>query len=303
MSDTFTDLFAELFEGRLDAFGTEQGGCVYSASEDWDEYVRRIDEHLWGVEPMGVYPMVEGEDDCYVKWGCVDFDEGDEVSFIYAQNLRTVLAQFGIDAWLERSRSKGWHVWVFSSEWVPAYVMRRALLGATDTARAPIKEINPKQEQASKKGVGNYVRLPYPCFWENTLRRCVIDMETREPLEMAEFTLLAHARRCNRELLEKVMGLWTPPAKPKPAPVRHITEPVNTKRMGSLSFHVLRNGPKDDSDRSSALWTLANSLHKDGLNYSEALDVIYEADRRWGKFIERGDEVYLDAMCDKLWGR
>jgi len=299
---TLTSEFCELFQGRLDVYGTEEGGCVRVTDPTWETYVSTIENHLYGDQTTGTYPMVEMDGDWFVLWGCVDFDEGDEPSYIHAMNLYTILSHFGIATWLEKSRSKGWHCWVFADDWIPATTMRRALLGATETAKAPIKEINPKQETMAQGQVGNYVRLPYPNGWESNLRRCVIDPATSEVLPPTTFASVALQTRATLQMIEEVMGLWKAPAKPKPRPMAYVDAPVNAGRMGPLSKHILRSGPKEGNDRSSTLWTLANSLYRDGVSYSEALDVMYEADRRWGKFLERDDAKYIDKMCSKIWG-
>lgn len=294
--------FCSLFHGRLDVFGTEEGGCAKSDDPSWENYVLEMTSHLYGLHAIGTYPMVEMDGEWFVRWGCVDFDEGDEPSYIHAMNLHTILSHFGIAAWLEKSRSKGWHCWIFADDWVPAATMRRALLGATETAKGPIKEINPKQETMSSGQVGNYVRLPYPHGWESNLRRCVIDPNTSEVLPPMIFADVAVETRCSLEMIEEVMALWKPPAKPKPRPMPYVEGMRDAGRIGPLSKHILRNGPKEGNDRSSTLWSLANSLYRDGVSYQEALDVVYEADRRWGKFLERNDAKYLDEMCKKLWG-
>lgn len=308
MNADTVDAFAYLFQGRLDAYGTEQGGCDRNTSGDWDAYRTRVIEHLYGDTPMGVYPMVLEHDEFRVSWGCVDFDEGDEVSWIHSRNLHTALSTFGIQGWIERSRSKGFHVWVFCDDWVPASTMREALLGACQIVGAPTKEINPKQTELriSDDGslqLGNYVRLPYPHGYENGERRCVVDLDG---------SMIGLDRFCDTALdstvvaadLEPLVAVYEPPAKPKPAVVPYISEPATMRSgMKALSRHILNNGPKEGGDRSSTLYALAQSLHRDGLTYSEAIDVIYDADRRWGKHIERGDPEYLDRMCAKVWGQ
>ena len=135
------EAFGFLFRGRLDVYGTEEGGAD---RDDTESYSTRIQNHLLGVRPMGVYPMVDHPNDGWVvTWGCVDFDEGDLPSWVHAVNLQAVLHTFGITAWIERSRSKGYHVWVFLKGWTEAALVRRALLAACQIVDAPTKEINP----------------------------------------------------------------------------------------------------------------------------------------------------------------
>jgi hypothetical protein len=51
-----------------------------------------------------------------------------------------------IEPHIERSRSKGWHIWVFASHPVTAKAMRRALKVAYAAIELPAKEANPKSE-------------------------------------------------------------------------------------------------------------------------------------------------------------
>ena len=86
---SLADDFADLFEGRKDAYGADYGGSVsvVDTPEPARErlFVDHMKRHLDGVQPIGVYPMVRrldpyDEDSEFhvggwaVKWGCVDFD-------------------------------------------------------------------------------------------------------------------------------------------------------------------------------------------------------------------------------------
>lgn len=295
--------FADLFEGRLDVLGAESGMCVRVPFPSHSTYVQAIEDHLNGDTAIGTYPMVQREDGWYVRWGCVDFDIGDQASLIHAMNLELLLESFGIRMWIEISRSKGVHCWVFASEWIPASKMRFGLIGACQTVNAPTTEINPKNHTLSDGKVGNYVRLPYPYGWEGTRRRMMVNATTNQPFSLERFVENALESRASADDIEALQGLYTPPPKPKPAKIRHINDPTHSHGVRGLSRHILVNGPKEGGDRSSALYALAQSLHRDGVGYDEALKVVYEADSRWGKHIERGDPEYLDRMCQKVWGR
>ena len=120
--------------------------------------------HLTDEEaPIGVYPLLPAVANVHsVYWGCVDFDEGEEASLIHAENLELVLNRAQIKGWVERSRSKGYHVWVFFQEAMRATDVRNGLLAACGIVAAPVKEVNPKQTELTGKGWGNGVRLPYP---------------------------------------------------------------------------------------------------------------------------------------------
>jgi hypothetical protein len=321
MALTAQEKFADLFHGRLDAYGTDEGGCekvVEGYTEaGWSkvgEYLRRIDGHLQGTKPMGVYPL---QDDLTVWWGCTDLDNG-EADLEHALNLRTLLEAGGVNAWVERSRSKGFHVWTFASQPIPADIMRNALLAAHQRLGIPAKEVNPKQVsmEGLKRGYGNYVRLPYPGadkwngFTEN-YRQCVIDPnDTRVAPEgtvtLFEFVTEAHATRSPLIAYEFLAGKYIPP------PPRTSVE-VDTEHSAELNDLVavmgqnlrcaFTYGPKEGHDRSSSLARMAYLAREDGLSASDAFMVMRDADRRWGKFFDRpdGDDQLL-KMIERAYG-
>lgn len=163
----------DLFDGRHDCyFDSGRTGLVWAE----DEINRRVDPldteddffgrtavgHFTQKRDIGVYPR---RDDGTCKWGCVDIDTGD---FSEALRVQEGLRTAGIDSWVEASGSwkdlskRGYHVWVFSDEWVDAIPMRAMLVEVVRHAEMdPKTEINPKQIAATAKGVGNCVRLPY----------------------------------------------------------------------------------------------------------------------------------------------
>ena len=307
--------FARLFKGRMDAYGTEEGGCLRVAQWAWPTFEGKIEDHLHGDTPIGVYPMVnDSEQDWVVFWGCVDFDEGDTISFIHAQNLQTVLEAFDISSWIERSRSKGYHVWVFSSEAISASRMRRALLAACQIAKAPTKEINPKAEgffyteqdgteRADWSKIGNYVRLPYPKGWEETHRRCMVDSDGYA-IGLSTFVDIAFPTRIDDLDLEPLLELYVPPAAPKfvhnGVTSSDDTLP-STNEMNSVAYNVWKDGPFEGCDRSGALWKLAKELRKSGYAFPETLKFVNDADRRWGKHHVRGDLDRLEKMVLKVY--
>jgi len=312
MSDELEAKFARLFEGRTDAYGAEEGRAELAHGVVYED---RIHEHLYGDRPMGVYPLRYTESDGWVvNWGCVDFDEGDEPSWIHANNLHMVLGQLKVVSWIERSRSKGYHVWVFSSDLVPAHVMRRALLGATQIAKAPLKEINPKAEgfwlprtsesqplEPDLTKIGNYVRLPYPNGYGE--RRTMCAPHTGTLIGLEDFVESASTSRTNRSALSAIVPLYKEPVKPKPRIVH--TPSTNgapaLSRVSGLTYTIFQNGPLEGMDRSGTLWKLANHMYTDGLTCEEARELLYDADGRWGKYIDRNAEHELEKMLGRLW--
>lgn len=298
--------FAELFRGRLDGYGTEAGGCDAAEKDrdeyghtcepylDWEptqgNYQHRIYDHLNGTQPVGIYPLM---DTLEVWWGCTDLDNGEAIDWPRAQHIARLLKLAGVNAWIERSRSKGYHVWTFASEPVPAATMRNALLAIHQKLEIPAKEVNPKQTTLEGlKGYGNYVRLPYPGIGTPG-RRCVVDPATGEPLTVTEFVTVAHDTRSSLKHYEAVAARYVPP--PPPTPI--IIDPYHAAALDEL-VAVMKGelkmsftfGPKPGHDRSDSLARLAHLCREtDDFTAAEALLVVTDADRRWGKFSERAD--------------
>jgi hypothetical protein len=118
--------FITLFRGRGDVYGHDEGRCV-KAPLTLDVF----QSHFMDA-PIGVYPMVPNAGDFYVAWGCSDFDTTDALD--NAVKLHDALLEAGIVSWIEKSRSKGYHVWVFSDVPVRAIDMRYMLLMASQVA-------------------------------------------------------------------------------------------------------------------------------------------------------------------------
>ena len=160
--------FGQLFQGRLDAVGGDDGRAIYRPYT-----YRAVAAHLSGENAFGVYPSWPDQNgDRWTRWGCCDIDTGD---WQEAFQLATALAGMGLVPHVERSRSKGWHIWVFVERPVPAATMRRCLKVAYAAIDLPAKEANPKSEVLAPSQLGNYLRLPYKGgLHETPLRQCMM---------------------------------------------------------------------------------------------------------------------------------
>lgn len=320
------DAYVELFQGCDTHYGTNEGGCV-EARHDWDEIA---EWHLTGeIEPIGVYPIFSSEMAAIYKpnwpvcWGCVDFDEGYVESLVHAKNLVAVLAQFHIRGWIERSRSKGYHVWIFSREVASARVVRRALLAACQIVGAPTKEINPKQEQLGPGQLGNYVRLPYPgAFgdgegYEQVYRhKRQAFLNQYDIIDPSWFVEYAYADRCEVVDLESLADLYTPPNLHLLVPKRDFTniEGDIYERMSGLARRIFEEGPHTDqpvtdakgvnNGRSTRLWKLACVLRDDARHsVDEVVMLVGQADARWGKFhLRPGGDSEITRLVHKVYG-
>jgi hypothetical protein len=289
--------FSKLFLGRLDVVGTDWGECKRVAYMSDDMWIDLFDAHLdvGGQDSIGVYPLMG---DGSAAWGCVDIDE-DTVE--HALNLQTVLRMHDVQAWVERSRSKGYHVWVLTPNEpkVPATLMRKALQAACQIVGCPDREVNPKQTELAEGQVGNYVRLPYPGGWERTDRQVMIGCSLDRFLEQAMQT------GPQRPGLHRLADQWIDP---HPPVRRHVLPPMDTtadpvRRMSSLAYILWRDGPKFP-DRSAAIWRLIVELVSQGAHTEqEIVNLVADADARWGKYQQRPNgRAEIERQVRKAWG-
>lgn len=174
-----TEQFTRLFQGNHSVHGHDHG---YSVPRPPDFH-----SHLYGLHPTGIYPMVMRGGVWEVRWSCIDIDKED---YPLAREFETLLDESGVQAWVERSRSKGYHVWMFWDQWLSAldaFFFGRLVI---EELGYPKMESNPKQATLPEGKLGNYVRLPYPAKHHKTHRQMMmIEGELLSLEEFLEYTV------------------------------------------------------------------------------------------------------------------
>jgi hypothetical protein len=285
------ETFMSLFGGRTDAHGTWEGGSKKSPVS-YETFAK----HLCGEELIGIYPLTDGST---VRWGCSDIDVDDLDA---ARNLQTALRVKSVPSYVEKT-ARGFHVWVFANDWIPAPIMRRAFLSAHEVIGLPPKEVNPKQEEAN--GLGNYVRLPYPggidSMPEN--RYMLFDRED-EPMTLKQFIDSAYDTRVNINLLRPLAERHRPKT-------RAVLDQLQTSasvqealtHVNAFVKNIWRNGPFESRDRSNTLCKMVHKMHEHGTPMNMAYIVLHDADKRWGKFHLRSDCVeQLVKIVEDIYG-
>lgn len=285
VEDKLIDGFITLFRGRGDCYGADEGGCV---RKPLSRSVFR--DHLVGNYGIGVYPAVPA-DPPFCVWGCSDIDIEDLDA---AKLLKKTMGMAGMVGWIERSRSKGYHVWVFSTEPVHAEIMRRALLVVHQVADYPAREVNPKQSDVSIHKVGNYVRLPYYNGLGDTPTRRVILDDNDQPMRLEDFVRLALEQTTQPAIITKIASYYKEPERPKIDMAgfdANIDEDIDEalRSTSQLARVIWRQGPLEGQDRSTALMRLAHVCYRSGISPSMANVIVIDADKRWGKYHLRGD--------------
>lgn len=146
-----TNLMLNLFCGRKDAYLWEDSGKVRTEFGSLAEW---IPSHINGENRIGAFPCVNDE----TKWGLLDLDSEnkDRINRIYA-----CLLDHNITPYLERSKSKGFHIWIFLDEPVKASDIRLVLSHIINEAHVEQTsiEIFPKQDRAENTGNGVFLPL------------------------------------------------------------------------------------------------------------------------------------------------
>lgn len=151
--DDLVRRFANLYRGRGDVQGTEDGGCLHKRVT-FGHYLG----HFQGAFGLGIYPL---RDDGTCAWALVDIDTDD---LDRALLLRRLLHDGGVPALVLRSRARGYHVTVFVKGWARAADLRRILRAAAlEAGLPPTTEIYPRSDAPPPGATapGGYVRLPY----------------------------------------------------------------------------------------------------------------------------------------------
>lgn len=284
------EVFYDLFRGRSDAYGTWEGGSVRQPLG-----IEGFKRHLYGEELIGVYPLT---DSSTVRWGCSDIDVDDIDS---ARNLQTALMVKGVHSFVEKTR-RGFHVWVFADDWVPAPIMRRAFLSAHAVVGVPAKEVNPKQEECT--GLGNYVRLPYPNGYnEMPENRYMLFQREDAPMTLKQFLDEAASLRVGVNLLKPLADLYKPR---KRAVVDHNVMPSVREALqdvGGVVYTIWKMGPSENYDRSTTLARLVHKCKDAHVPIEKAFTIVVDADKRWGKFHLREDGMqHLVKMVEDIYG-
>ena len=231
-------------------------------------------------------------------WGCSDIDVDDLDA---ARNLQTAFFLKSITAHIEKT-IKGYHVWVFASDLVPAATMRRAFLSAHQAIDYVAKEVNPKQEEAVS--LGNYVRLPYPNGMNSEPDVRYIMNHDDSPMKFDSFLKIVSAQRVDAKRLRPLAELHRVKQKALLEPAV-ITASVQEALdyVDAYVATIWRNGPLEGRDRSNTLCKMVHKMHQGNVPMNYAYIILKDADRRWGKFHLRVDCVeQLVNIVEDIYG-
>jgi hypothetical protein len=146
-------LFGQIFRGLPSAYGTYDvhSGKYRQVKEPVTEKV--IYNHLAGLVPYGFYLLEEDQ-----TWvGVIDVDE-DDLHLVASICSRS--QHYSLTPIIERSKSKGYHIWYCFSDSVAAWKVRAVLGMLLDDIEHPEIEVFPKQDEVRPGSFGNFINAP-----------------------------------------------------------------------------------------------------------------------------------------------
>ena len=135
--DEKTNLFMNLFTGLKYVYGTYniETGKSYQVKAVVDKNV--IIKHLWGYQPYGVYLLIKDK----IKAIAVDFDANDLIPIV---RFTIETNRHGIPVYIERSKSQGYHVWIFFEYPIQAFKPRMLVHHILNEIDCKSTEVFPK---------------------------------------------------------------------------------------------------------------------------------------------------------------
>jgi len=190
-------IFKACFAGLPNVYGTCDPGTgrVWQQKAPVTDGVLRL--HLDGIRRMGTY-LLTGETTRAVV---ADFDEqdtGPPLAFVRRA------AELGLSAYLERSKGKGWHVWIFMAFGGASAAKSRSVVNAIlDDIDAAGTEVFPKRDRLdADTQSGSFIFAPLYDVDDADGRTVFVDEDLEAYNDQWDF--LAHVQRATDRQLDEV---------------------------------------------------------------------------------------------------
>lgn len=220
-------IFMSLFFGRPDVYGTydPRSGQSWKVEELVTDKV--ILNHLAGRKPYGVYLLVGNK----IRAIAVDFDTHDQLSPF---NFVNQAKHYGLTAYIETSKSKGYHVWIFFDEkGVLAFKARLVVRNILDDIQEPDTEVFPKQDELdSDVRYGNWINAPLFGRLVSKGKTVFVDPKTFKSYSN-QWDFLETVKRHSESVLDDIIETNDLSAKQNNEPKRHGTQ---TKGLNAYSL-------------------------------------------------------------------
>jgi hypothetical protein len=238
-------LFAGCFSGLPNVYGTYDPvtGKVWQAKAPVTAEVMLA--HLQGLKPYGVY-LLTGD---ITRAVVADFDHDDREPVLA---FRNEAARRGIAVYIERSKRKGWHAWIFAPpQGVSAHKARSVVTMILTDIGHPKTEVFPKQDRlAGPNDYGNFINAPLFGKLVSAGRTVFVDPEVSFQPYIDQWDLLASIRRVTESQLDEIIdrndcGTSEEPAK-QLVGVRTPETTSKTFGLPPCAQRMLREGVTDN---------------------------------------------------------
>ena len=194
-------IFRELFTGLPHVYGTYDPVSGRPRQVKAPVTNKVILNHFMGRQPYGVYLLIKDR----TRAIAVDFDSENRLTVV---DFVDKAKHYGISAYVERSKSKGYHAWIFFEE--QGVIARKARLVVhhlLNEIGEPNTEIFPKQDAIDKSvQYGNFINAPLfgPLVLQG--KTVFVDLMSFSPYP-DQWTLLESANRLSRKDLDEIIAL------------------------------------------------------------------------------------------------
>ena len=195
------DIYRSFFSGLTNVYGTydPETGRAYQAKERVSKNV--LLNHLMGRKPYGVYLLVKDRTSAVV----VDFDTENRLAVM---DFISRAKHYGMSAYVERSKSKGYHVWIFFEIGLvlapKARLIAQHILEEIDN---PDTEIFPKQNSLNTNvHYGNFINAPLFGALVPLGKTVFVDPATFNPFP-DQWDLLESVQRVTEQALDEIIEL------------------------------------------------------------------------------------------------
>ncbi|MFC1896762.1 hypothetical protein ACFL0Q_08930 [Thermodesulfobacteriota bacterium] len=194
-------VFRDLFTGLTEVYGTYDPVSGRARQVKAPVTDKVLLAHLTGRQPYGVYLLVKDR----TRSAAVDFDTQDPLP---AAEFVATAKHYGIPGYIERSKSKGYHVWIFFVERgvlaAKARLVVRHILEEMDEFDT---EVFPKQDSVDANvRYGHFINAPLYGALVPQGRTVFVDHRTFEPYPN-QWDLLESVEKVDEALLHEILEL------------------------------------------------------------------------------------------------
>jgi hypothetical protein len=260
-------IFRSCFTGRDDIYGTYDPATSRAWQVKGPVTDKVLLRHLQGIQPYGVYLL------CGDRTGAVvaDFDEED--TWAPLQFLRQA-RHYGINAHVERSKTKGWHIWGFFPEHgVLAAKARSVFKVILDDIQMPAIEVFPKQDRLCQDAPdGNFINAPMFGVLVPKGRTVFVDPDDGLRPFVNQWSALQSVQRVPESLLDQIIEVNSLGSSAAVLPARQpgpATGPATSFGLPPCAQRMLVDGVTEN--QRVACFRLAVDLKKAGLPQDVAI--------------------------------